>query len=72
MGFSIIGPLGGEGDVKLQYDQETDSLYIHLAARPSVDSREMQDGVVVDLDSVGHIVGIDTVETSSLPPSKKT
>jgi uncharacterized protein YuzE len=35
--------------MKLLYDQETDSLYIDLAARPSVDSREIQDGVVVDL-----------------------
>jgi uncharacterized protein YuzE len=68
--------------MKLQYDQETDSLYIDLAARPSVDSREIQDGVVVDLDANGHIVGIDiqyaskildldTVETSSLPPTRK-
>jgi len=68
--------------MKLQYDQETESLYIDLAARPSVDSREIQDGVVVDLDADGHIVGIDiqyaskileldTVETSSLPPARR-
>ena len=68
--------------MKLQYDQETDSLYIDLAARPSVNSREIQDGVVVDLDADGHIVGIDiqyaskildldSVETSSLPPTKR-
>jgi len=64
--------------MKLQYDRETDSLYIDLNARPSVDSREIQDGVVIDLDAAGQIVGIDiqhasklldlaTLETQSLP-----
>jgi uncharacterized protein YuzE len=45
--------------MKLNYDQETDSLYIDLNARPSVDSREIQDGIVIDLDTNGRIVGID-------------
>ncbi len=64
--------------MKLQYDRETDSLYIDLSARPSVDSREIQDGLVIDLDAGGKIVGIDiqhasqildlaTLETESLP-----
>jgi uncharacterized protein YuzE len=67
-----------EGTMKLQYDRETDSLYIDLSARPSVDSREVQEGVVIDLDEKGQIVGIDiqhasqildlaTLETESLP-----
>ena len=64
--------------MKLNYDRKTDSLYIDLNARPSVDSREVQDGVVIDLDEKGRIVGIDiqhasqildlaTLETESLP-----
>ena len=64
--------------MKLHYDKETDSLYIDLNARPSVDSREIQDGLVIDLDAKGQIVGIDiqhasqvldlaTLETESLP-----
>jgi uncharacterized protein YuzE len=66
--------------MKLQYDRETDSLYIDLNARPSVDSREVQEGVVLDFDAEGQIVGIDiqhaseildlaTLETESLPVS---
>ena len=43
--------------MKLHYDQETDSLYIDLNARPSVDSREIQEGVVADFDAKGQIVG---------------
>jgi uncharacterized protein YuzE len=69
--------------MKLNYDRETDSLYIDLNARPSVDSREVQDGIVIDLDEKGQIVGIDiqhasqlldlgTLETGSLPLSSST
>jgi len=64
--------------MKLQYYPETDSLYIDLNSRPSADSREIADGLVIDLDAEGNIVGIDidhasqkldlkTLETVSLP-----
>ncbi|MGD0124772.1 MAG: DUF2283 domain-containing protein [Terriglobia bacterium] len=45
--------------MKLQYYPETDSLYIDLNSRPSSDSREVSDGLVIDFDSDGNIVGID-------------
>ena len=64
--------------MKLHYYPETDSLYIDLSAKPSTDSREIAQGLVVDFDSNGNVVGIDidhasqkldlkTVETVSLP-----
>ena len=45
--------------MKLNYYPETDSLYIDLAERSSVESREVSEGVVLDYDSEGNIVGID-------------
>jgi uncharacterized protein YuzE len=45
--------------MKLHYDAATDSLYIDLAERPSVDSDEVADGVILDFDAEGHLVGID-------------
>jgi uncharacterized protein YuzE len=45
--------------VKLNYYPETDSLYIDLSERPSVESREISEGVVLDYDRDGHLVGID-------------
>jgi uncharacterized protein YuzE len=45
--------------MKLSYDKETDSLYIHLSNTPSVDSDEVADGVVLDFDSNGVVAGID-------------
>ena len=45
--------------MRLRYYPETDSLYIDLSEKPSVDSIEVAEGVVVDLDEEGNIVGID-------------
>lgn len=45
--------------MKLAYYQETDSLYIDLAERTSVESREVAPGIVLDFDASGQLVGID-------------
>jgi uncharacterized protein YuzE len=45
--------------MKVNYYAETDSLYIDLAERPSVDSREVSEGIVLDYDASGNLVGID-------------
>ncbi len=45
--------------MKLNYYPDTDSLYIELLERTSVESQEISDGVVIDYDSEGNIVGID-------------
>ena len=45
--------------MRLDYDAETDSLYIKLIDRPSVDSEEVADGFVLDFDADGQLVGID-------------
>jgi uncharacterized protein YuzE len=45
--------------MKLNYYPDTDSLYIDLAQRPSAESREVSDGVVLDYDAEGNLVGID-------------
>ena len=45
--------------MKLHYDKETDSLYIDLSEAPSVESTEISEGVVLDFDESGALVGID-------------
>ena len=45
--------------MKVNYYPETDSLYIDRSSKPSVDSREVSDGVVLDYDAGGNLVGID-------------
>ena len=45
--------------MKLNYYPETDSLYIDLSEKPSVDSKEISEGIVLDYDADGNLVGID-------------
>ena len=45
--------------MKLNYHKDTDSLYIELSSRPSTDSREISEGIVLAYDANGHVTGID-------------
>jgi uncharacterized protein YuzE len=64
--------------MKLHYYPETDSLYIELKSSPGSATREIVEGLVVDFDADGNVVGFDidhasrkldlsTVETIALP-----
>jgi uncharacterized protein YuzE len=45
--------------MKLNYYPDTDSLYIEFSSKPSVDSSEISEGVTLDYDADGNLVGID-------------
>ena len=45
--------------MKMSYYAETDSLYIDLSEKTSTDSVEISEGVVIDYDGDGNLVGID-------------
>ena len=45
--------------MKLHYYPETDSLYIELKAGESAQTREIADGLNVDVDERGEVVGFD-------------
>ena len=45
--------------MKLNYHADTDSLYIDLTEEPSVESREVAVGVILDFGARGNLVGID-------------
>ena len=51
--------------MKLNYHPDTDSLYIDLSEQTSVESREISEGVVLDYDAEGHLVGIDIDNAST-------
>lgn len=52
--------------MKVHYYPETDSLYIDLANRPGAESLEVADGVVLDFDAAGRLVGIDIDQASQV------
>ena len=51
--------------MKLHYYPETDSLYVEFRDRPSTETREIVPGVLLDLDSDGHPVGLDIDRAST-------
>jgi len=65
--------------MKLHYYPETDSLYIELKSVPGTQTREIVEGLNVDLDANGDVVGFDIdhasgkldlsrIDTIALPP----
>ena len=51
--------------MKLKYYRDTDSLYIDLSENPSAESREVSEGIVLDYDERGNLVGIDIDNATS-------
>lgn len=51
--------------MKVNYFPDTDSLYIDLSEQPSAESREISEGVVLDYDASGNLVGIDIDNAST-------
>jgi uncharacterized protein YuzE len=45
--------------MKINYYSDTDSLYIDLSSRTSIETREISSGVNLDYDKDGEVVGID-------------
>ncbi len=51
--------------MKISYYPDTDSLYIDLSEQQSAESREVSEGVVLDYDAQGRLVGIDIDNASN-------
>lgn len=45
--------------MRINYYPDTDSLYVDLSSKTGLDSREVSDGIVLDYDVDGNLVGID-------------
>lgn len=50
--------------MKITYDPEADALYIELRGARPADSLDIEEGVSVDLDSEGHIIGLEVLDAS--------
>jgi uncharacterized protein YuzE len=50
--------------MRIQYSKDVDALYIRLREAKIVDSTDIEEGVTVDLDDKGHIVGIEILDAS--------
>lgn len=44
--------------MKIQYFSDTDTLYIELRQATVMDTRDLDENTIIDLDAAGQIVGI--------------
>ncbi len=57
--------------MKMNYYPDTDSLYIDMSEKPSVESKVVSDGVVLDTDKDGDLAGIDLDNASRIANLKE-
>ncbi len=48
----------------MRVDHGADAIYLNLTDRPVKDSAEVADGIVVDYDAEGRIVGVEILDAS--------
>lgn len=48
----------------MRVDHGADAIYLNLTDRPIKDSAEVADGIVVDYDAEGRIVGVEILDAS--------
>ena len=51
--------------MRFHYYAETDSLYVELKRSPGTETREVSNGLNVDLDAAGDVVGFDIDNAST-------
>jgi len=50
--------------VRIEYSKQVDALYIHLREAPVAESRDVEEGVTLDFDAEGHLVGLEILDAS--------
>ena len=50
--------------MRVRIDQSADAIYLNLTDRPIEGSEEVADGIIVDYDAEGRIVGVEILDAS--------
>jgi uncharacterized protein YuzE len=50
--------------MKIEYSKEADAIYVYFKEEFVASSREIEDGVVIDFDKDGHLIGIEVLDVS--------
>ena len=50
--------------MKIEYSKKADALYVYFREVEVTQSKEIQEGVVLDFDAQGQIVGIEVLDAS--------
>ena len=55
--------------MRMQYDQQTDALYLRLDDSKIIESAEVQPGIVLDYDANNQVVGVEILRVKERVPS---
>ena len=59
--------------MRITYDPEADAIYVLLHDDEPGDSLDVEEGVTVDLDKKGHVIGLEILDASKrLTPEELT
>ncbi|MBI2471811.1 MAG: DUF2283 domain-containing protein [Planctomycetes bacterium] len=47
--------------MKIEYDKEVDALYIRIQEKEVSHTKELEEGINLDLDDVGNIIGLEII-----------
>jgi uncharacterized protein YuzE len=50
--------------MKIEYSKEADAIYVYFTETQVAKSTEIEDGVVVDFDANGQLIGIEVLDVS--------
>ncbi|MBI5410051.1 MAG: DUF2283 domain-containing protein [Nitrospirae bacterium] len=50
--------------MKIEYSKEADALYVYFKEEFVANSKEIEDGVVIDFDKDGQLIGIEVLDVS--------
>jgi uncharacterized protein YuzE len=50
--------------MKIEYSKEADAIYVYFKEEFVASSKEIEDGVVIDFDREGHLIGIEVLDVS--------
>jgi uncharacterized protein YuzE len=55
--------------MKIEYDKEVDALYIRIQEKDVARTQEVSDGVNLDFDGDGRLIGLEVLDASKRYPS---
>jgi uncharacterized protein YuzE len=58
--------------MRVRIDQGADAIYLNLSDRTVSESEEVADGIVVDYDTEGRVVGIEILDASKRAGNPET
>jgi uncharacterized protein YuzE len=57
--------------MRIRYDEQSDTLYIRLREEEYYESDEIQEGLILDYDQKGKLIGVEILEASNYLKSEE-